>query len=59
MPARLLPVSTHQTAIALAETMFGEGVTVVSATYTGDPAPPGSTTAGTRSRPASCPLPRA
>jgi Ca2+-binding RTX toxin-like protein len=37
MPDTLLPVATHQTALALAETMFGEGVSVVSATYTGDP----------------------
>jgi Ca2+-binding RTX toxin-like protein len=33
----LLPIATNQTALALAETMFGEGVSVVSATYTGDP----------------------
>jgi Ca2+-binding RTX toxin-like protein len=33
----LLPIATHQTALALAETMFGEGVSVLQATYTGDP----------------------
>lgn len=36
MPATLLPVSTGLSAMTLAETMFGEGVTVVSATYRGD-----------------------
>lgn len=34
--ASLLPVSINQTALALAETMFGEGITLLSASYQGD-----------------------
>lgn len=34
--ASLLPVAINQTALALAQTMFGEGITVVSASYQGD-----------------------
>ena len=31
-----LPINRNATAVQMAETMFGDGVTVVSASYTGD-----------------------
>lgn len=41
-----LPVTTGTTAIALADTMFGDGVTVISATYQGDSRSAGIYTGG-------------
>lgn len=46
MTATLLPVATNQTALALAETMFGEGISVVWANYLGDPRAAGIYTLG-------------
>lgn len=47
-PASLLPVATDVTALKMAETMFGDGITVVSATYTGDPLSAGIYAGGTK-----------
>ncbi|SDL62064.1 Hint domain-containing protein [Paracoccus chinensis] len=44
--ATKLPVDTSADATQLAQTMFGEGVTLVSATYTGDPLSKGIYTDG-------------
>ncbi len=44
--AQKLPVQTHLDAIKLAESMFGDGIKVISATYTGDPLSAGIFTDG-------------
>lgn len=48
MFAEPLPVATKVTALELAETMFGDGIKVVSATYKGDPLSAGIYTQGTK-----------
>jgi Ca2+-binding RTX toxin-like protein len=48
MIAEPLPVATKVTALELAETMFGDGIKVVSATYKGDPLSAGIYTHGTK-----------
>ena len=48
MIAEPLPVATKVTALELAETMFGDGIKVVSATYKGDPLSAGIYTQGTK-----------
>ncbi|MBO6867671.1 MAG: Hint domain-containing protein [Thalassococcus sp.] len=45
---RNLPIDTQASAIEMAETIFGDGVTVVSATYTGDATSSGIYTDGDR-----------
>ncbi|MEC7670651.1 MAG: choice-of-anchor L domain-containing protein, partial [Pseudomonadota bacterium] len=45
---RNLPIDTQASAIEMAETIFGDGVTVVSATYTGDAISSGIYTDGDR-----------
>ena len=37
MAFQILPVTTNVSALTMAETMFGDGITIISATYTGDP----------------------
>jgi len=46
MPAQDLPIDTTATAVELAQTIFGAGVTVDNATYTGDPLSSGIYTQG-------------
>ena len=50
-----LPIDTSATAIQMAETIFGDGVTVVSATYTGDNASSGIYTNGDTVSPGATP----
>jgi Ca2+-binding RTX toxin-like protein len=47
MLAQPLPVTTKVTALELSETMFGDGIKVISATYKGDPLSAGIYTDGT------------
>lgn len=44
--ASLLPVAINQTALALAQTLFGDGITIVSASYQGDARSAGIYTSG-------------
>jgi hypothetical protein len=46
-----LPIQTEVSALQLADAMFGTGITVVSATYNGDPALAGIFTNDDKSRP--------
>lgn len=53
--ASLLPVTTDINAMAMAETMFGDGVTVISASYQGDPRSAGVYSEGTTVSPGALP----
>lgn len=55
--ASLLPVAINQTALALAETMFGDGITVLSANYRGDSRSAGIYTSGDTISPGAVPSP--
>jgi hypothetical protein len=55
LSASLLPVTTGVSAMTLAETMFGAGVTVVSATSLGDPRSAGTYAQGTTISPGAVP----
>ncbi|NBZ89190.1 choice-of-anchor L domain-containing protein [Stagnihabitans tardus] len=53
--ASLLPITTHVLALQMAETMFGDGVKVVSASYEGDPKAAGIYDLGTKVSPGAVP----
>ncbi len=53
--ATKLPVTTNVTALKLAETMFGDGISIVAASYTGDPLSAGIYSQGTSVAPDSVP----
>lgn len=53
--ASLLPVTVNQTALALAQTMFGDGISVLSASYSGDPRSAGIYTSGETVSPGAVP----
>lgn len=53
--ASLLPVTVNQTALALAQTMFGDGISILSASYTGDPRSAGIYTSGETISPGAVP----
>ncbi|SEO08150.1 Hemolysin-type calcium-binding repeat-containing protein [Pseudorhodobacter antarcticus] len=53
--ATKLPVSTASTALQMAETMFGDGVTILSASYQGDPRSAGIYTNGDTVAPGAVP----
>jgi len=55
MISSLLPVTTKVTALDLAETMFGDGIKIVSASYTGDPQSAGIYTDGMTVAPGAVP----
>ena len=55
VPASLLPVTTNVTALQMAETMFGDGVKVISASYQGDPKAAGIYDLGTKVSPGTVP----
>lgn len=55
--AHLLPVAVNQTAMTLAQTMFGDGITVLSASYKGDARSAGVYTSGDTISPDAVPSP--
>lgn len=55
MPDTLLPINTKVTTVELAETMFGDGIKLVSASYAGDPQSSGIYSPSTKVAPGAVP----